>query len=348
MSTTGQPPQGQPPPPPAQPNPEQIRDLLQFLRAENEANRNAVRDDAESNRKIFLDTMKIVSIPLSLIIVVATFLGIKSIGDAKGVIQAEACRETQAEVTRMQSEIRVHLDQQFQTPTLQKLVKDAAKESTETSAAPLIKSEVAAQVKSRVDAERPAIAAVVNQQSQVAVKQMGSQIDSLVRKSVDARVSTDIAPVIQKIKDEADLQLLITRMNADDAEAFDTLTRFPATSPQANIIVSALRSVFGAHNSGMFLSRTFTSPQTDDQLIAHLSDPDAYSREAALDALIAKKNLSLLPKVVEMMSSDPSINVRCSAYRAFDNWTAQSFQCLDSTRALSWWAANKQNFQSAR
>src|ERR1700675_5064859 len=118
MSTTGQPPQGQPPPPPTPPNADQIRDLLQFLRTENEANRTAVRDDAESNRKLFLDTMKIVSVPLSLIILIVAFLGVRSISDAKALIQSEARTETKSEITRMQQEIRSRLDTQFQTPTL--------------------------------------------------------------------------------------------------------------------------------------------------------------------------------------------------------------------------------------
>jgi competence protein ComGC len=345
MSTTGQPPQGQPPPPPTPPNANEIRDLLQFLRTENEANRTAVRDDAESNRRLFLDTMKIVSVPLSLIILIVTFLGIRSISDAKALIQSEARTQTQSEITRMQQEIHTRLDTQFQTPTLQKLVKDAAVEATQKSAEPLIKSEVASQVKLRVDSERPAIAAAVNQQSQLAVKQMGSQIDSLVRKSVDAKVSTDVDPFIQKIKDEADLQLLITRMNADDAGAFDTLNRLAPTSPQKDVIIAALRSVYAAHNSGMFQTRLFSVLQTDDQLVAHLSDADAYGRQAALDAIIKKKNLSLLPRIMGMMQSDPSVDVRCSAFRAFNNWTSQSFQCLDSTGAFTWWAANKQNFQ---
>lgn len=333
---------------PGLPNSDQTRDLLQFIREENEANRKAVRDDAESNRKVFLDTMKIVSIPLSLIVLVAAFFGIKSIGDVKDAIQNEARRETQTEITRMQSEIRTRLDQQFQTPALQKMVKEAAKESTKTDAEPLIKSEVATQVRSRVDAERPAIVAAVTQQTQAAVKQMGPQIDSLVKKSVDTKVSTDVDPVIRQIKDEADLQLLITRMNADDAQAFDALMGVPTSSPQSNVVIAALRSLYAAHNSGMYQTRLFNSPQTDDQLVGHLSGSDPYTREAALGALISKKNLALLPKIVDMMKSDPSIAVRCSAYRAFDNWTAQSFQCLDSTGALSWWAANKQNFQSAR
>lgn len=309
-----------------------------------------MRDDAEKNRKLLLDTIKIASVAISLIVLVAAFFGYKSINDVKDAIQNEARRETQSEVTRMQGEIRQRLDEQFQTASLQKLVKDAAKEATQKSAEPLIKSEVAAQVKLGVDAQKPAIAAAVTQQTQAAVKQMESEIESIAKKSVDAKISAEVDPVIRKIKDDGNFQLLITRMNADDAQAFDTLAHLPpSTDPsQGSVAIAALRSVYAGHNSGMFQTRQFNSPQSDDQLVAHLSDGDSFSREAALDALIPKKNLSLLPKIVEMMTADPSITVRCAAFRAFNSWTAQSVQCLDSGDALSWWTANKQKFPSVR
>ena len=335
---------------PRLPNSDQTRDLLQFLREENAASRSAVREDAEASRKLLLDTVRLISLPVTALAIIAAFLGFASVRDLKQTIQAEASRQTRTEITRMQGEIRTRLDEQFQTPALQKTVKEAAKESTKTAAEPLIKSEVANQVRSRVDAEKPAIAAAVTQQSQIAVKQMGSQLDSLVTKSVDAKVSTDIDPVIQKVKDEADFQLLIIRVNADDAQALDTLARLPvSTDPSRKSVANAaLRTVYASHNSGMFQSRSFTSPQTDDQLVAHLSNPNSYNREAALNALTPKKNLPLLPKIVEMMMSDPSIDVRCAAFRAFNSWTAQSFECLDFVNALSWLTANKQKFQSAR
>jgi hypothetical protein len=346
MSTPSPAQQAQPPPP----NSDQTRDLLQFLREENAASRSAVREDAEASRKLLLDTVRLISLPVTALAIIAAFLGFASVRDLKQTIQAEARRQTQTEITRMQGEIRTRLDEQFQTPALQKMVKEAAKESTKAAAEPLIKSEVATQVGSRVDAEKPAIAAAVTQQSQIAVKQMGSQLDSLVKKSVDVKVSTDVDPVIQKIKDEGDFQLLITRMNADDAQAFDALSHLPPSMDptQRNVAFAALRTVIAANNSGMFTSRQFNSPQSDDQLVAYLSNFDSYSRQAALDALSPKKNLSLLPKIVEMMMSDPSINVRCSAFRAFNTWTGQSFQCLDSVNTLSWWTANKQKFPSAR
>lgn len=338
---------------------DQTKELLQFLRQENEANRAAIRTDADANRKLLLDTVKLVSIPVTALILVAGWFGFRSISDlketlesdARGSTQAEIARmqqSTQAEITRMQGEIRSRLNEQFQTPTLRKLVEDAAKESTKTAAEPLIRTEVASQVKLRVDAEKPTIATAVTQQTQTAVKQMGSQIDSLVKSALDAKLATDVDPVIQRVKDEADLQLLITRMNADDAVAFDVLTHANFSDPsQRTAVFAAAQSVINAHNAGFFQMRTFGTPQSDDQLVAHLSDSDSGSRQAALAALTPKRNLTLLPRVVEMMRSDPSIDTRCAAYRLFNSWTTQSYQGLN-VEALVWWQNNKQKMLPAQ
>ena len=250
----------------------------------------------------------------------------------------------------MRDEIRTRLDDQFKTPTLQKLVRDAAADSTKTAAEPLIRTEVTKQVKDRVDAEKPTIAAAVTQQTNAAVKQMGPQIDSLVKNTVDSKIATSVEPTVERVKSEADLQLLITRMDADDAIAFDNLLSLSrAGDPaQQSLIISALRSVFNAHNAGMFQVHTFKIQQTDEQLIGHLSDTDSFSRAAALDALRAKRNLTLLPRTVDMMRSDSSIDVRCAAYRAFNAWTGQSFQCLDVDGTTNWWLQNRQSYSTGQ
>ena len=306
MSTPSQP-VLQPPQPAGTPTADQTRELLQFLRQENEANRTAIRGDAEANRKLLIDTVKLVSIPVGILILIAGWMGFRSINDLKATLEAEARQSTQAEITRMQAEIRTRLGEQFQTPILQKTVRDAAVEATKTAAEPLIKNEVAVQVKLRVDEQKPTIAATVAQQTRIAVKEMGSQIEPLVKSSVDAKISTSVDPIIQRIKDEADLELLMTRMNAGDAVAFDSLMHMSsfADPTQQATVIAAMRSVIAARNSGIYQSRRFNLPQTDDQLVARLSDTDAGSRQAALDGLIAKRNLTLLPKVVEMMRSDP-------------------------------------------
>jgi len=113
-------------PVPAQPEPNDARELIEFLRAENDANRRAIREDAEANRKLLLDTVKFVSIPVTLLIATAGVLGFKSISDLKHTLETQARQATNAEIARMQGEIRQRLEEQFKMPELQKMVRSSA------------------------------------------------------------------------------------------------------------------------------------------------------------------------------------------------------------------------------
>ncbi len=343
-----------PPGEPAQTQRDQTRELLTFLRDENAANRSALSDDAERNRRLLTDSLKLISYPLAVLLAIAGFFGFKSITDLKQTLETEARQSTRSEINRMQEEIRTRLKDQFQTPALQKMVKDEAQNATKQAADPLIKSEVrsevASQVRLRVDAERPSIAAAVTRETGAAVKAMSPQIGSLVKQSVDEKVATDVQPLIERVKDEADLQGLISRMNADDAEAFDSL--FAAHSypnpTQEKMVRSAVKNTILAHNQGFYSTRGFPGPLTDEQLIADLSNSESTIRQAALDTLLPKAKTSMLPKVVEMIRSDASLDVRCSAHRLFNALTKQQFQNLDKASVLNWWEANKQSFESAK
>ncbi len=331
---------------PQPPAPDQTRELLQFLREENTSYREALRDEGEASRKLLLDTVKFASIPLAVIIAIAAGLGFQSLRDLKQTLQTEARRETKAEITRMQTEIHNTLKDQFQTPALQKMVKEAAGDATKTAAEPLIKTEVATQVKSRVDAERGRIGSAVTEQTHAAVEEMSSKIDSLVKTSVDDRVQSEVEPVLKQVtelKNEADLQTLIIRMNADDAEAFDSLmTMIAAPDPaKRNTIVAALKTVIAAHTEGIIIGRGFTPPLSQEQMVAKLQSNDVFEREAALENI--KQQTDLLPQVVSMIRSDPSINVRAAAHRLFNTWTGQQFKLLDKESVLRWWEANKNN-----
>lgn len=178
---------------------DQTRELLQFLREQNDANRTAIRNEAEANRKLLLDTVKFVSIPVAMLIAIAGFLGFRSISDLKATLEAEARRSTQSEIKTMQGEIQKELNEQFQTPSLKAMVQNAAAEYTRTAAEPLIKRNVEEQVKARVAAERPTIIASVAEQTKAAVRQMEPQINLQVRDSVEATVQHQVEPVTKQI-----------------------------------------------------------------------------------------------------------------------------------------------------
>src|ERR1039458_6350499 len=84
MSASGQ---GAPDPPRLDP---QNRDLLQFLREENDATRKAARDEADASRGLLRFTVWLVSVPISLMIVTAAFVGWGSLEDIKQKIQIES------------------------------------------------------------------------------------------------------------------------------------------------------------------------------------------------------------------------------------------------------------------
>ncbi len=338
--------------------PDQIRELLTFLRQESTANKDYLNNQAEADRQLLKHTLWIVALPLTSLIVIAGIFGFKSISDLKESIRTQAEAETKTEIARMrqdtdnqitamQLEIRNRLNQQFQNPVISGLVKNAAKEQAQTTAEPLIKGEVGKEVKRRVDAEQGTIKHIVSDQTQAAVKQMGAQIDDQVKSAVDARLQPKFRAVeeqLSDLKEETQVQLLINRMNADDAMAYDTFNHMNLTSmkpEQRGLIISAVRSIVVAR-TGLLVSRGFKVPHTDEQLVTELSSTDPLSRVAALDTLRGKKKPELFPKIVDMLQHDSSLDVRAAAYRLFNMWTEQDFQFLfDEPKLISWWNEHK-------
>jgi len=86
--------------------------LLKYLREENEKNRLALRKEAEATRKFFVDSMKLVSYPLTALVVIAGFLGWNNIsnfrddlksqaeGEIKRLVPTEVGRQVPIEVAR--------------------------------------------------------------------------------------------------------------------------------------------------------------------------------------------------------------------------------------------------------
>jgi|SRR5208282_69617 len=214
-----------PPPPPLRPPPDpaqQTQELLKFLREENEANRKAVREDAAASRDLLLSTTKIVAIPVAVALSIGAWLGYKSIGDLKDTLEQQAKSTTQVEIGKMQDNIHKRLTEQFETPALQKMVRDTAAEYTKTQAEPLIKSEVSARVA------------------------------EAVRNSVGSAVKTQIQPAIEKVKTVSDLQGLILRMDNDDANAFDDLEALSMAKTENDeidrLMKTAVNNVRAAHD----------------------------------------------------------------------------------------------------
>lgn len=303
---------------------------MRFLREENAATREAVRSESEANRRLLTDTIKIISIPLAVLLAIAAWLGFKSFSDLKDNLRLAARQETDSEIKRMQSEIRNRLDEQFKTPALQKAIKDVASEQTKTFSEPLIRKEVASQVERRIDAEK---------------------VGELVRQEVEDRVRSQLSPVRKELTDltgEADIQLLITKMNAGDARTYDSLADF-RNSDQSKVLTvkSAVRAATDSYsNPKSHPPREPAMSTTDDLLLA--SD-DFYDRAMGLEWLRREQPQSrYVPIIVRMATSDPHLEVRAAATYTLNAWLVQKFHPLDKRNIQAWWDLDGRKQYSGR
>lgn len=317
------------PPTPVPVSPSIDRETLTFLREEAAANRTTLRDEAEANRKLLSDTLRIAAYPLAVIIAVAGFFGWKSLSDLRQSVQDEAKQQTQAEVLRMQEEIRTKLKAEFETPQLQKMVREAATAQTGAVLLPLIEKEVSANVSRSVAAQQPTIHSTIVSETHKAVDALKPDIDSIVNsrvndtvdKSVDKQISTKVQPVLTQLQSSQQMADLVTRAQTGDGNAFDQMTAL-AMSPttQADLKESMLRGaldILNQHNH-LHAPLQWIEPHTDEQSLQHLHDPDARARQTVLDTLPLDVLRKHLDELLSMMMTDPDLTVREAGFVRFN------------------------------
>jgi hypothetical protein len=99
---------------------------------------------------------------------------------------------------------------------------------------------------------------------------------------------------------------------------------------------STVGSIISSKLSGMRMFRQFKQPQTPATLKQLLKSQSPWDREAALDNY-PPDDRSVLPILVEMIRTDPSIDVVERAVEHFNALTKQSFQFFQTQELLEWW-----------
>lgn len=149
---------------------------------------------------------------------------------------------------------------------------------------------------------------------------------------------------LDQANQQSEVQTLIQRMYADDAIAFDQLRSMTTFSnpAQEQIVKDALRSVIDSHNAPLYNGNgrvPFGSPTLKDSLIL-FSYKDPEVRLMGLRALKQTGHIErrMLPKLVSMAVSDPSLDVRTLAVQVINIYTLDHFAALDGSDNLQkWW-----------
>lgn len=329
--------------------PDNTERLLTFLRQETAAQRDALREDAKANRDMLIGATRIIAIPVTAAIVLVGWLGWKSFSDLKGQLAASATEQIKTETLRMQSEIRKKLTEEFQTPNIQRTVKESAQDATQKAAAPLIKDAVTREVQVHFVAERPQIHATVVSEAKKSVLEMQPQIDAEITKqanAAEARIQAQITPYSELIKASTLAALARNGMGT----SFDELMKMSNSAkaePIQGLVVSTRNAMWLQYedaNGGVYLSRQFNPKKTKEELLPLLSNSEPITRKAAIDELALLNEKSIVPVLLMTMRNDPFIVVRVAAFHALIQLTGQKFNPLDDAQWEQWWEKNKSNW----
>jgi hypothetical protein len=250
--------------------------------------------------------------------------------------------------------VQKRIDTEFQSDNITALVQKAAKERTGTELAQDIRIEAAEQVAKGIREEHPFIQKTVEDQTRATVKTLEPTIGSLVKTATEDQVNKAVSPIQAKMatyEDYLQFGTLVNLANGGDRNAFFTLKETTEGKRKesfnrdfVNMANQVGMSIISAKESGLIVPRRFKTLQTPESLKQFMRSASPWERQAAVDSY-PQDDKSILPTIVDMIRSDPSIDVLVSAVRRFDLLTNQEFHFFQTTELLTWWDRNSKSFE---
>jgi hypothetical protein len=169
-----------------------------------------------------------------------------------------------------------------------------------------------------------------------------------VNASVSAQVDTQIAPRLKQLENNAQLSILINLAQAGNGTAYDRLFAMASDPREPKetqpLAIEVVESIIARHSSPLRPSRQFTESKTEAQEVILLHNPEAFTREAALDSLNVDYWKKHLDDLFNIMTTDPSLDVRAGAYFIFAGITQFKSDPLNNSIASQWWVQHRKDF----
>lgn len=139
------------------------------------------------------------------------------------------------------------------------------------------------------------------------------------------------------------LQVLVTKMNADDAAAFDqlrTMKRFD-NPEQEKMVKEAIQNVIDLHNVRGYVGSSqlfYKYAPGPEEAVQMLTTKDTSTRKSALRCIFA---YGFIPKagpvLFHVATTDPSLDARTLATRVINQWGNDNFTALEPENLERWW-----------
>ncbi len=328
-------------------------DEAEFLRRTFDRSLSEMDRSREYFETLFRRTLWAVGIVVALILAAGSLLGFRSWSDVQ-VRMDSKLQETQAAIVARGQQaiqdtdkvIRDRAEAAFKDESIKSYVRQVAKEKTSSELGSVIQQTVAEQVATRVKAEEPQINRTVVQETKRAVESLTPVISS----EVDKKSSQALTPLrsqietYQEILNVSTLALLARNGNAATYDQLELIAKQTTNPVLREICVSTLNQIYLEMNAPIYAGRNFNQPKDTPELKKLLDDPNFTTRWAAVDALAAKGEKDIVPKLIEFINHDNSMWVRNAAYQALKTLTGQKMEKLQREQWNHWWDENKANW----
>jgi hypothetical protein len=176
----------------------------------------------------------------------AVFLGINTINGAKEAAQqaarTQAREATDAQIAKLKPEIDNRISKEFETPTIEQIVREKAQEATATTAHKIIVEEVDNKVGEAVNAEREDIHSTLKSAAANAVNEVKSTIQSEAAKDAREIIKAEIQPQLDVAASynsvARDYSLALLGL-ADSFDRLYAVSKQPGIDPGLNAVAVA-------------------------------------------------------------------------------------------------------------
>lgn len=266
------------------------------------------------------------------------------VGQKYADIEASVARKTDEQIAALQQQIRNRVEDEFKTEKMKALIRSVAQEQTKSGLSDVITQAVGSQVQAAIKAEGPRIQQTVIAETKKSVSELAPIIDKTVKEKA-TEAESRIQGRLAQWEDVVQAGNLAIVARNGSGEAYDKLMTLTQTTqnPQVRSIgVTTQNQLFLEMNQGIYMTRQFKEKKTEQELIKLLDDPNALTRQAAIDSLVAIGNKAIVPRLLEKAERDPFMVVRHAAFRGLATLTGEQIEALQIERWQAWWKKNKE------